>query len=235
MNMKCPKCGYEWESKIPNPKECPRCKGRLDYTPGPVGAPKVWKKKEVGKEMTSRKLPLAAAAIIIVAAVGAWAILSVTSVSTTGTVTVTGGVVFGAQPGKSGIENIYIVNTGTSINQDLSGNANVIAVITSSGGSVTIPAGTAFDIVIAYKAHGDNLGYISLDNAKIEWKVSGAYTVAPGTEITDEAIFENTAPVGTPVKNTDNYMRVNARGATNWTLTAGQLISLDNVSLWIWG
>lgn len=29
--MKCPKCNYEWESRIKDPKACPRCKSRLDY------------------------------------------------------------------------------------------------------------------------------------------------------------------------------------------------------------
>ena len=29
--MRCPRCGYKWEAKIPKPKECPRCKGRLDF------------------------------------------------------------------------------------------------------------------------------------------------------------------------------------------------------------
>lgn len=25
----CPKCGYEWEPRVKNPKECPECKKRL--------------------------------------------------------------------------------------------------------------------------------------------------------------------------------------------------------------
>ncbi len=29
--MNCPKCSYEWESRVAEPKECPRCKTRLDY------------------------------------------------------------------------------------------------------------------------------------------------------------------------------------------------------------
>lgn len=31
MKSKCPYCNYEWESRIDNPKECPRCKRRLDH------------------------------------------------------------------------------------------------------------------------------------------------------------------------------------------------------------
>lgn len=29
-NMTCPKCGYQWRPRTENPKECPRCKRRLD-------------------------------------------------------------------------------------------------------------------------------------------------------------------------------------------------------------
>jgi rubrerythrin len=29
--MICPRCSYEWEPRKPNPKVCPRCKGRLDW------------------------------------------------------------------------------------------------------------------------------------------------------------------------------------------------------------
>lgn len=29
--MKCNKCGYEWASRIEEPKACPRCKRRFDY------------------------------------------------------------------------------------------------------------------------------------------------------------------------------------------------------------
>jgi len=27
----CIKCSYEWESRVVEPKACPRCKTRLDY------------------------------------------------------------------------------------------------------------------------------------------------------------------------------------------------------------
>ena len=29
--MECVKCEYEWESRVKEPKACPRCKTRLDY------------------------------------------------------------------------------------------------------------------------------------------------------------------------------------------------------------
>ena len=28
--MKCPKCDYEWDARVTEPKSCPRCKHRLD-------------------------------------------------------------------------------------------------------------------------------------------------------------------------------------------------------------
>jgi len=30
MSKSCSKCGYKWESRIEDPKSCPRCKQRLD-------------------------------------------------------------------------------------------------------------------------------------------------------------------------------------------------------------
>ena len=29
MMLKCPKCGYEWEPRVENPKSCPECKQRF--------------------------------------------------------------------------------------------------------------------------------------------------------------------------------------------------------------
>lgn len=31
MKIKCKYCGYEWTPRVKDPKECPRCKRRLDY------------------------------------------------------------------------------------------------------------------------------------------------------------------------------------------------------------
>ena len=31
MYKQCPYCKHEWEARVDNPKECPRCKNRLDY------------------------------------------------------------------------------------------------------------------------------------------------------------------------------------------------------------
>ncbi len=38
----CPRCGYQWESKVSRPKECPRCKQRLDFGPRCATGTKPW-------------------------------------------------------------------------------------------------------------------------------------------------------------------------------------------------
>lgn len=37
MKVLCPKCKYEWESRVDQPKACPACKVRLDYGPYKIG------------------------------------------------------------------------------------------------------------------------------------------------------------------------------------------------------
>jgi len=34
ITMRCDHCGYGWESRVANPKACPRCKRRFDYVFG---------------------------------------------------------------------------------------------------------------------------------------------------------------------------------------------------------
>ena len=131
--MRCPRCGYEWEPRVPNPRECPRCKGRLDYPSRAAGAPIIMKtQKEVSKGMSGR-LPWVAAAVIIVivAALGAWA-LSTPSTPATATVRALFSGPSVQQEGRwlaiagptSGadncaIENIYIVDNGSSASDKL--------------------------------------------------------------------------------------------------------------------
>lgn len=31
--MKCNRCSYTWESRVKDPKACPRCKSRMDFIP----------------------------------------------------------------------------------------------------------------------------------------------------------------------------------------------------------
>ncbi|TES83715.1 MAG: hypothetical protein E3J91_01670 [Hadesarchaea archaeon] len=234
--MKCPRCGYAWEPKIPQPKECPRCKGRLDYRP--VGASRIrTEKKEMEKKITS-KLPWAAVATIIVVVVGlgAWALLGQAPAGTATITAVAGqGVVFagGIPTGTaSGIENVYIIAHGTyTKTENLSGNSNILGVIEANTGSVNIPYGTSFDIVVAVKVGTDNMAYVNVDNMNVSLAVSGSFSITE-ENTTDKNLFENSG-YGTAT----GWVRVNAvwdNNGNGYTLSAGGSITLDPIKLWGW-
>jgi len=196
------------------------------------------------------KLPWATAAVIIVvAAIGAWAILStpveeVTPSPAGGTITVGTGIVFGAYPDNSGIENIYIMRGNRKYDNTLAMNSatnidNILATITASGGTATIAYDTAFDIVIAYSAYGDNTAYNNKENAQMEVKIAGAFafTLENVADIY-EVKFENSGSYGTGTASASaDYFRMNVIH-DNWvnkTLAAGQTLTLDPVRLYCWG
>ena len=244
MPMKCPRCEYEWESKVPQPKECPRCKGRLDYRPGPVGAPKILKKGGE-KEMTS-KLPWATAAVIIVvAAIGAWALWGQAPAAPPGTASITGiagaGTVFaGDVPGgnASGIENVYIMEPGYTETDNLSGDANVLGVITTGGGSVNIAYDTTFHIVVAVKAGSDNMAYVRIDNMNVGLAITGSFSV--GDENAGDSTQSQMAAWSHDNSGYDTgsgWLRINAvwdNNGNGYTLPAGGSIDIENIRLWGW-
>jgi hypothetical protein len=241
--MKCPRCEYEWKPKIIKPKECPRCKARLDYTPGPVGAPKIGKKGGE-KEMTS-KLPWATVTIIIVvvAAIGAWKIFAnpTTSVTpTTGYATVAVGstnVVFtGTIPTVSGIENIYIMDTGTYTKTNNLGTITTgrMGVIESSGTSCNIPYENSFDIVVAFRLQApENAAYACKENARLELAASGSFTITlENAGFDNMRVFENSN-----YYQHSGWIRVNAvwdNGGSGYILPAGGTISLNPINLYGW-
>jgi hypothetical protein len=243
--MKCPRCEYEWKPKIIKPKECPRCKARLDYTPGPVGAPKIGKKGGE-KEMTS-KLPWATVALIIVvvAAIGAWKIFAnpTTPVTpTTGYATVTVGstnVVFtGTIPTYSGIENIYIMDTesGYAKDSDLGTvTTGRMGTITGSGGTANIPYENSFDIVVAFKLRApENAAYAAKENAHVELTASGGFTIGPENLPNDNMWTFASENSGTHY----GWVRVNAiwdNGGNGYKLLADGSLSLSSVRLFGWG
>lgn len=259
--MKCPRCGYEWETKIPRPKECPRCKARLDYEPGPVGAPKIRKKGGV-KEMTSR-LPWATAAILIVAAVavGTWALYGVPveeekpeeqpPTEQPGTITVVGSnlVFAGGTPPESGIENIVIMRhivsgeedgydntenlTGDAVHENVLASSGENGVLEQSTDSTGVPYDNYFDIVVQFKIHTNQVSDITqLDNFQISIDASGSYTMDnENSSSTSMFSIENSADAGA---TWGRYNAVFNNGGAGYTLSAGASLVLDNVRLWGW-
>ena len=226
--MKCPRCGYEWKSKIPQPKECPRCKGRMDYL-GAVGAPRI--KKGGEKEMTS-KLPWATVSvvIIIVAAIGAWAIFGgapAAPPAAPGWTAVLGLI------GNVGIENIYLMdNTKTySLNGDLSGHENILeyegqdVVITGTGLTENIPYGAGFDFVVAIRIPSENVANLAVENIKVELEATGAISLsADNSTDAEEQIFDSGDPY-----------RINVL-LTEWqdlVLSAGESFDFT-AKVWVW-
>lgn len=182
--------------------------------------------------MTS-KLPWAAAAVIIVvAAVAAWAIWGqAPAVPPTGAATVTVGssnVVFtGDIPTYSGIENIYIVKSGQDYSQNFSGlgTDNVLGTITATTGSVDIPYETDFAIVVAVKGATENMAYVVKENMYVYVDITGSFTASENTNTTGKrTVFLD----GTPT-----YIRVNHycdNGGSYYKLPAAGTITLDPVS-----
>ena len=234
--MKCPRCGYEWESRIPNPKECPRCKQRLNYV-GALGIKKGGVEKVITKTW-------GAIAVIIVVAIGlTWYVLPKEAPPVVPPVTPRwSAIVFGAAPVKSGIENIYIMKSraagyGYDLSTNLSGHENIRTVITATEQEVNIPYDAKFDIVVAVKAHKDNLAYVQKENVKVEFGVtsitgtlkrdgSAISTFLENSDDADEYQFELTS----------DYIRLNAQKGTwdNLELTADSRFDFS-ARLWCWG
>lgn len=249
--MKCPRCSYEWESKVPQPKECPRCKGRMDYQPRMMLRAPSLEKREVRKAMAS-KLPWATAtAFIIIAAIGTWAIFGgAPAAPPAGFATITAtagqGTVFAAgipSGTASGIENVYIVDNshGMGYNENFSGNENILGVITASAGSVNIPYETRFQIVVAVKVGSDNMAYVTKENMNVGLAAYGSFTIAdenaqaPNKHANAQlaSYSHDNSGYGT----TSGWLRINAiwdNGGAGYVLPAGGTLNLENIRLWGW-
>jgi len=257
--MRCSRCGYEWTPKVPSPKECPRCKTRLDYrVPVPPGTP-VEKKMEVVKRMPS-KLPWLATAVIIVVAVGlvgvflwpsptvqGWSCLTTAGGSLPGTVAL--GLQTG-QYGDYGIENIFIMKHGNYTMADNpanwekvdgSGKENYYENISYNNQTVNIPYEEAFDIVVVVRIRGDNVAYLTWDNVYTLMTISGAFSRTENSlQSSDWARstwYENTVPIGSVGKyNQNQYLRFYYQldnGGAGFKLAAGAQIQFtENLYSW---
>ena len=236
--MNCPRCRYEWKPKIPHPKECPRCKGRMDYVPRmSVGAPSL-NEREVRKVTPSRPIWQPISIIVLVAVVGAWALWPSASTPATpaelppATISVPTamGIAFaGGIPTDSGIENIYIMQHGLFDNTDnLSGHDNLqtyggnTAVIEDTGlAAENVPYENAFDIVVAVKGHTDNMAYVVKENMYVRIVISNAFSDDENTLDTGKRYdFED----GTPTYIRTNHIFDN--DGNGYTLAAGENIDL---------
>ena len=192
--------------------------------------------------MTS-KLPWATVAvIIIVAAIGAWALYGtpagdvppIVGQPATISVPTAGGIAFaGGIPTDSGIENIYIMQHGLFDNtENLSDHANLqtyggnTAVIEDTGlAAENVPYENLFDIVVAVKGHTDNMAYVNKENMYVRIVITNAFSADETT--LDNALrrykFDNDA-------GTSTWLRANHlfdNDGNGYKLGAGENIALS--------
>ena len=152
--------------------------------------------------MTS-KLPWATVAIIIVvAAIGVWALYGTPAGEVpppgqpaTISVPTAPGIAFaGGIPTTSGIENVYIMQHGLFENDvDLCEHANLqvyqgnTAVIEDTEQPAeNIPYENLFDIVVAVKGHDDDMAYVVKENMYVELTITGAFSDSESTLSTEK-------------------------------------------------
>lgn len=242
--VKCQKCGYEWETTSKMSKvTCPSCgykTPRLEEFPNAQRErTRPTLRKTTAKEVRS-KMPTwtkvgGVAALAIVAAIGAWLILAPApaswSIVESGGPDFTG-VLGAAEPSESGLENVYIVDNAHAAGYDIdfSGNENVLGVITGSGDTAEIDYEVPYVIVVANKAHDNQMAYHSYDNAKTQLICNylGISENKAGDD-PDSYVFEDPG---------ENYFRYNAvwdnAGDGFPGMAAGTSYDIENIALFCW-
>ena len=181
--VRCHRCGYGWETKSGMSfVTCPSCgykTPRSTETPS-VPRPEVRgiTTREVIKVTSKTPWIATAATVMIVAALGAWALWSPVPQYATITATLAPGTVW-TTPGteNSGIEAIYIIGTTYNEWENLDGDGALLGTISYSGQSVDIPYETAFHIVVSVVVHSDNMAYVTVENMNVGLGVdSGSFT-----------------------------------------------------------
>jgi len=193
--------------------------------------------------MTSKFPWVAAAIIIVVAAVGAWAIMGTATAPAgeTGVWRELGvpGQAYGFPEGsKSGIVAIHFMRHGSgySLSDNLAtytqSNDNRIGSLTASGQTIsTFPYDTAFDIIVDVAGHDDNMGQLNINYLMVELQAhkDTGWTLGPENSLnTQETVYSS--PAG--------YIFVNVlwdNSNSGYTISADDNLYLDNVKLWLRG
>jgi len=179
------------------------------------------------------KLPWVVVVVIVVAAIGAWAIFrgeptASPTAPSWGSITVLGFT--GGQ--KSGIVNVYIAKTGQDYDENWSAVAttdNYYLKQTATGQTGNIPYETSFVFLIEVTGHDDNMAYINLDNLKVELAVTGSFTkTAENTDGGDGAEYQfvlDATHIGVNAvwDNNGNFFKLPAGGSIDYT-----------TKLWLW-
>ncbi|MFH1820936.1 MAG: hypothetical protein ABH852_00615 [Methanobacteriota archaeon] len=211
----------------------------------PVGAPKIrFEKREVSKAMSNKFPWVAAAVIIVVAALGAWAVLGTPAApGETGVWSdvqnITPGSAYGIPAGsESGIFAVHFMKNGSGyVTTDNLGaytqsNDNRIGSFTASGQTIaTFPFDTTFDIVVDVIGHNDNMGQININYLMVELqahKDTGWTLAAENSLNAKEYVYNSPA----------DYIYVNAiwdNAGNGYTISADDNMMLDNIRLWLRG
>lgn len=197
----------------------------------------------------SSKLPWATVAVIIVvAAIGAWALYGPAGEVPVGHATITGivgpGTVFADDVPAgtaSGVENVYIVDNdhAAGYEDNFSGNENILDVIESDTDSVDIVYETRFQIVVAVKVGTDNMAYVRIDNMNIGLGAYGSFSITDENAGGSSASYMATWSHENSGSDTnDGWLRINAiwdNDGNGYVLPASGTLNLENINLWGWG
>ncbi len=256
----CPSCGYKTprnETGEKTPQKPPKSSENRT-TPHSAQTQENKRKEEV--RILNKKIA-GVIALIIVVAVGAYAGNMYfggeptgsggggeTPAEGAGTATISlsevggnAGTAMAAVAENSGIENIYVCESGSyNLNNNIGENINngLLGTITSSTGdnTVQIDYNTNFDLIVQVKgenhgATGTEMAYVAKENLKVETRATGDISW-PAENIADgnETVFEG--PIGS---GDDAYIRVNATNSTmqDLSLSADQSMTIY-VNYWLY-
>lgn len=204
----------------------------------------------------SSKFPWVAATVIIViaAGLGAWALSTpaTTTPPSAGTARIVGGgslggdlsgSVWALQSDNNGIENIYIIDTGTGNDNANYKDQPLVWIVPSTAGdsviqagdnTVNIPYENTFDIVTAVWIQAENVAYLDNENVQVYLSITGTFSDTDNTEVaeadgTDFDVYESLYEHLPGNQNLSGYVRINFRAdnaGNGYYLPAGGSINI---------